>query len=151
MNYNVQCTAEHPCGRIQLAHSHSINKNMVSAFIKFCEAYIEEKAGININTDLNFTHNQLANFRKFKFFGLVMKIGGGLWVPTMDGLAWYYGEIAVPERVITLNEEVLPLHHQAWEGVSLPDRKYIFEIDNLHYKKRPEYQEPHALQSKLFL
>lgn len=110
MKYSNKCEC---CGHKSNAFTHKLNSGIIDAFIVFVQRFYETGQPVNINTDINLTHNQLANFRKLKFFSLIMKTSkSGYWVPTDMGVSFYHGAMAVPDTVATMNNKVLPGDHE---------------------------------------
>lgn len=134
------------------AYTHSLNKQLVEAFIEFCEVYFSRCRPINLQQDLiDLDKNQYNNFQKLQYFNLVERIPGRGWIPTKIGIAFYYGEKPVMNPVATLGGNVLPDNHEAWRTHSSGRRLiFIHEVCSTHYKKRPEYQAEASPQSSLF-
>lgn len=93
------------CGAKIVKYWHSLNKPLCSAIIKIYRLH-----GVNKYvkvSDLGFTHNQLANFQKLRYWGLVRKMEeeplakGGFWCITDYGEMFVKGEIRIPKRVET--------------------------------------------------
>lgn len=149
MKYREECEE---CGHAEAAYTHRINKTMVGAFITFVEMYLRVRRSINVNTEIRWNHNQLASFRQLKFFGLIAKSGkDGFWHPTVKGVAFYYRDAPVISPVASLNDQVLPDNHRAWETHG-KDRQILFinDIEETHHKRRPEYQAELSPQRSIF-
>lgn len=151
MKYSKVCPH---CGQKVTAFTHKLNKVIVQCFIRFVERYVEEKRPININKEMGWGHNQLANFRKLKFFKLIAKADdNGFWKPTQAGIRFYCGEEGVMNPVATMGGETLREDHEAWETHSKARRlAFIHDIDDTHYKERQEYKDEVAsgFQTSLF-
>jgi len=139
MKYKETCEC---CGHTATAFTHNLNKTIIGAFIQFVARYEQERRPMNINKEFQWSHNQLANFRKLKFFNLIKKTNdNGYWVPTIKGIKFFYGEISVNDPVATMNGEEIPDDHPAWDTQRKKRRRlFISEVEETHYKQRPEYQ-----------
>lgn len=149
MKYRKECEC---CGHVEAAYTHRLNKTIIGTLITFVELYQRVNRPVNVNTEINWSHNQLASFRKLKFFGLVDKTNNnGCWVPTTLGLRFYYGEASVTNPAASLNDQVLPPDHEAW--ATHEETRTVVKINDIeetHYKKRPEYQGEKSAQSTIY-
>lgn len=150
MKYTEECGH---CGHVVTAFTHNLNKPLINLFIRFVEEYLRNPRPINVNQEIQATHTQLCNWQKLRYFDLIKEVDGqGLWVPTSIGIDFYYGEITMLTPVATINAEVIPDDHEAWE-THTRDRQWktIREIEETHYKKRPEYQAEKSPQQTFAL
>ena len=117
------------CGHKSTVYSHNLNATLASALKKIVYAYYSEipiyRRPLNLQKDLDLTKNEYNNFQKLQYFGAVLKVSGG-WFPTLYGIAFIFNNYRLPKKVKTLNGEVLPYSHEAWQGenydiVSLTD------------------------------
>lgn len=140
MNYKEQCEG---CGHSKVAYTTSLNQPMVIAFNQLVEYYLANRQPCNINKDLDLDHNQIANFQKLKYFGIVQNIDSkAQWIPTQKGLNFYYGNEPVIMPQAHLNNEALPDHHPAWQTHN-GERKKVFIteiVDTWPYKQKEEYR-----------
>lgn len=149
MDYSEECPHCH--SRI-VAYSHNLNAPLVMAFCKLVEFYMENGRACNVNKELGLDHNQLANFQKLRYFGIVENLGQGEWFPTRLGLAFYQGEETVQNPAGSFNNEALAMTHPAWQThKGRVGQIFISEIlQDWPYKKRPEYQAEASSQMKIF-
>lgn len=140
MKYSKTC---HHCDQKVNAFTHNLNKKIVECFIKFIDRYREIQRPININREFSWSHDQLANFRKLKFFKLIKKTDdNGFWEPTTLGVEFYYGESGVMNPVGTMSGEVIGADHPAWETHTKPRRlTFITDVEESHFKQRQEYKD----------
>lgn len=128
---------------------HVINKPMVSALRQLVDWYEETGKPANLQKNLNLTKNQYNNFQKLQYFDVVLRTEKG-WFPTSRGISFIYGQALTPSRVITIDGEVLPVNHPAWETTKLkPGGLMVEEVDRTSYKIRVEYQEEKSRQIKI--
>lgn len=141
MLYNKKC--DH-CGHVESAYTHALNQGLVSAFKDLCEFFIKNRRGCNLASDLNLTHNQMANFQKLRHFGIVSDTPAG-WFPTELGAKWYRGEVRISNPAASLSNEPLPTNHAAW-GTHKGKRIMVLITDyvEINYKKRDEYASEKA-------
>lgn len=131
------------CGASMMENRHTLNKPLASALSRL--SHLGKPAHI---PSLGFTHNQLSNFQKLKYWGLVQMIKGpdgtfkqGWWEATELGRAFAFGECRVFRSVYTFRGELVRADTEAGAvGINdlVPD-----------YKKRPEYiaeSVPHEQQ-----
>jgi|TARA_Y100000310_G_scaffold260698_1_gene269764 hypothetical protein len=140
MKYQQVC---HECGHKIAASTHNINTGMISALEMFIQRYNEVGRAVNINTEIQLSHNQLAGFRKLKHFGLVKKAdGNGKWLPTNKGLKFDQELVGIWNPSASFNDETLESDHDAWETHSKA-REYLMksEVKETRYKQRLEYQQ----------
>lgn len=150
MKYVTTCET---CDHRVSAFTHHLNKPLVNVFIRFVEEYLRRQEPVNPNREIKATHNQLANWQKLRYFDLIKEADGdGKWVPTSIGIDFYYNDVAVLTPVATINAEVIPDDHEAWE-THTRDRQWktIREIEETHYKTRPEYQAEKSPQQTFAL
>ena len=158
MKYQETCEC---CGGKVTAYTHQINKSLASALRQLVKFYqdsqIDERiAGMScsLQKDLNLTHNQLANFQKLKYFGLVTNTGlSGKWLPTELGIKFIAGEAKVLTPVATLGGQVLPHGTKAWDTHKGKIKEVsVYDLDaEIFYKKREEYAEEKSSQGALNL
>ena len=145
MKYSTTC--EH-CGHQDTAYTYTLNKGKVIALRKLVDKYEQTKKPAQLG-DLGITNSQYTNFCHLQYFNLAKHLPEG-WVPTMEGIAFIHGEISVTLPVAVMASEVLPEDHEAWK--THPGKRttaFVFDIEELAYKKRPEYARERA-QSTLF-
>lgn len=152
MKYQETCDC---CGNKITAYTHNLNKPLVSALRQLVDFYqdtqIDHRVSgkvCNLAKDLKLTHNQLANFQKLQYFGLVQDTKGG-WYPTQLGIDFINGVERVYSPVATFKSEVLPFSHEAWKTHSKPVLVGVKEIDETSYKQREEYASEKSGQSGL--
>ena len=140
------------CGHKVTSFTHALNSGLGRAFVAMVEAYLATSRPININTELELTHNQIANFQKLRYFGLVKSIERLGWVPTTLGLAFYYGEVKIYTPAASRGNVPLADTDPAWLTQKKP-RKLVNLADVLGgpwaYKQRPQYQAEKSPQQTL--
>lgn len=149
MKYSKVC--EH-CESKVTAYTHSLNRQMVTAFNVVVEQYLATRNPVNVYALDRLDYNQKCNFQKLRYFGLMDFIGGAGWYPTQLGLKFYYGERSVQTPVATMGNKVLPDNHEAWDTHG-PKRRWVYAMDladDWAYKRRPEYQAEKSPQTTLF-
>ena len=147
MKFHVTCPT---CGHQATAYKHKLSKPLVSALRQLVKFYEECGGPCNLQKDLDLTKNQYNNFQKLQYFDAVQRIEAG-WFPTTRGIAFIKGKTGLPLRVATIESEVLPEDHEVWlDSKVQPTNVWINEIDDVEYKKRPEYQEEKSTQTTLF-
>lgn len=129
------------CGAKMLKYRHKLNKPMVRALLKIYSVYGENPVRIS---EVGLTHNQICNFQKLRYWGLVDKFKdnagdrrGGVWFITMKGSLFLENRCALPLRVWT------------WRGEKCDEEQEqasILEID-AGYQFRPEWVEQAKLAS----
>jgi len=135
------------CGAQLTAYAHKLNQPLVTALSKLV-AYYETKKEICNISDLGLSHNQINNFQKLRYFGLVKLIQKGGYVPTELGIKFIYGEELAPDTAASLGNKVLGMDHEAWNTTKVrPNWVHVTEIDSLSYKRREEYQAEKSNQS----
>lgn len=127
---------------------------MAKSFCLFAEKFIETKTPINIANAQKFpvlTFNQRGNFQKLQYWEIVYRNELGYFL-TEKGEQFYYGEISIPKKVATMENEVLSYNHQAWDGEKRVENVYIWQIlqtSEAGWKQRPEYQREASLQTAM--
>lgn len=146
MKYSKTC--DH-CGHQKTAYTTTINVSLANALKQLVEFYEIKKQKCNLQKDLRLTYNQYNNFQKLQYFGLVKRDSEG-WFPTNEGMEFIYGSVCITIPVATIDGEVLPDDHEAWD-THKGERKqvFIFDIDETAYKKRPDYAKERQ-QANLF-
>lgn len=151
MKYQENCEC---CGNVITAYTHNLNKPLVSALRQLVDfyqktQYIDHRVSgmaCNLASDLNLTHNQLANFQKLQYFGLVLDTKDG-WFPTSLGIDFINGTEKVLNPVATFKNEVLPYTHKAWAThKTAPFLIGVLDVDVSCYKKREEYAQKKSSQ-----
>ena len=104
------------CGAPMVEYKHSLSKSIVRCLYHFTRA---GGGPINVYSDLAFTHSQVCNFRKLRYWGLLehsdpKDTRNGLWNLTEKGWSFVKGEIPCPKRVVTYRGEFV-----AFDGPSL--------------------------------
>jgi hypothetical protein len=127
------------CGHITCVYSHHLNKPLVAALRQLVDFYEERRKPANLQKNLSLTKNQYNNFQKLQYFFLAQRAGSKGWVPTEEGIDFIRGRIRVGTTALTLNGEILPYHHGAWEGRNLVS-KTVKELDVLSYKQPEAYK-----------
>lgn len=95
------------CGAKIVKYWHRLNKPLCAAMIR-----IYKKAGLRaVKISDLLTHNQVCNFQKLKYWGLVDKLSdnegkGGTWKLTPTAERFIKGELALPIRVQTFRGKV---------------------------------------------
>ena len=85
-----------------------------------------------------------------QYYGLLKRIGDNEWIPTEEGIAFYYGEHKVLAPVATLANKVLPDDHDAWK-THIKKRQWL-KINSVlpnFYKRRQEYQAEKSNQMRI--
>jgi hypothetical protein len=97
------------------------------------------------------THNQIANFQKLRYFGLVSNSAReGWWEPTPHGLRFWKGQAMEMDRVATLRKKPLSETDPFWEGEShKPQLRFMEGITDGSYKTREEYRKEKMSQYSL--
>jgi hypothetical protein len=136
MKYQKQC--DH-CGHQETAYAHPLNRGLVLAFKALAEYYLANRRACNVNRELNLSHNQLANFQKLRYFGLVSDTPQG-WYPSPLGLEWYRGEVSILNPAGSLSNVPLADDHEAWKTHAKKRTAVrITDYVAVEYKKRDEY------------
>jgi len=147
MKYQEKCSC---CEQVVVAYTHSLNKPLVSAFKAMTEKYLETKQMVKIS-EMGLTYNQIANWQKLQYFGLVWGDNTGFWYPTVAGLGFYYGENSILSPAATMRGKVIPDEHIAWNTHRGSRRSlFIKDIVEGEYKKRSDYADEKSLQDRLF-
>lgn len=147
MKYQESCEC---CGGVVTAYTHNLNVPLVKALRKLVDYFEEYRKACNLQKCLDLTHNQLANFQKLQYFGLVFGTREG-WIPTQEGVEFIHGEFTVVNPVATMGNKVIPDNHKAWETHGKERKLMSIEmIDDVSYKKREAYQSEKSPQSSLF-
>lgn len=138
MKYVKNCEC---CGHQETAYAHPLNRGLVLAFKELSEYYLRTKKACNVNRELDLSHNQLANFQKLRYFGLVQDTTDG-WYPTQLGLEWYRGNCSILNPAGSLSNIPLADDHEAWKTHS-KKRKAVRITDyiDMSYKQRSEYAQ----------
>jgi len=147
MKYQERCEC---CGGVVTAYTHNLNVPLVKALRQLVDYFEANRKACNLQESLSLTHNQLANFQKLQYFGLVYGVREG-WIPTQEGIEFIHGEYSVMNPVATMANKVLPDNHKAWETHT--KERYLVgvnEIDNFSYKRREDYQAEKSPQANLF-
>lgn len=130
-------TCDH-CGHQITAFTHNLNKGIVKALRVLVDFYESRKNGAGLG-ELSLTTQQYNNFQKLQYFDLIRKIDG-LWYPTSKGSEFIMGKIAVPTTSATMGKEILGYEHPAWQTHTKElEFLFVWQIDEISYKKRPEY------------
>lgn len=152
MKYREKCECCDRCHKYSVAYTHQINKPMILAFQAFIEKYFETKTYVKINEEtLGIDHNQICNLQKMKYYGLMVRHEGEAWLPTKKGVAFYFGRAFVMTPAGSIDNEILPDDHPAWETHKKKrELKWIWDFDEeWKYKKRPEYQQEKSGQGMM--
>lgn len=148
MQYSKKCEC---CGHKITAYRQKLNKPLVSAFKKMVEKYRETTKPVNLQKHIpTLTHNQSANFQKLQHFGLVYLVKKGWWVPTARGLDFYDGKIMVHDAALSMGNETLDLHHEAWQTKKAPNLVHIEDVSEKRYKQTEEYVLEKTDQTSIF-
>lgn len=113
-----------------MEHKHNLSKGLCSALVVFSK----QKMPANPNK-LKLTHNQLANWQKLRYWGLVEKVKeegesiGGMWQLTPMGVLFVRNKISIQKWAWTYRGKVLRL-----DG----DKVSIDQVLET-YKTKPEY------------
>lgn len=143
MLYSKKCEC---CGHIETAYAHPLNRGLVLAFKQLCEFYLRTHQACNLARDLSLNHNQLANFQKLRYFGLVSDTPDG-WFPTNTGIDWFGGDISILNPAGSLSNQVLPDYHEAWKTHKARKAVRITDYVDLSYKQRDDYASEKASRS----
>lgn len=145
MKYQEKCDC---CGNKITAYTHNLNKPLIGALRQLVDFYDDGGGHCNLARDLKLTHNQLANFQKLKYFGLVLDVPDG-WIPTIHGREFIHGAEKVYNPVATFKNEVLPFSHPAWQTHSKPVLVGVRDVDEASYKQREAYASEKSGQGTL--
>lgn len=89
------------CGAKIVKYWHRLNRGLCGAIIRIYRKVGKDQ--IKISEIL--THNQVCNFQKLKYWGLVEKVGdqgkGGEWCLTYDAERFIKGQLSLPQKVQT--------------------------------------------------
>lgn len=97
----------------QTAYWHPLSPGLVHALIKFRRAIIENEGNpVHIRKDMAGKEYELTplewnNFTKLRFHGLAVKMGEGMWQLHWRASDFLRGEIQLPQKVKTMNNEVI--------------------------------------------
>jgi len=149
MKYHELCPH---CDQQITAYTHNINHYMVDALHQLMDYYYRTKKSCNINKDLKLDHTQMCNLPKLQYFGFIRKVEVGKWYPTQRGLNFLENKLKVTVPVATLNNEVLPDNHKAWETHKKPRKEISVRdiVDTIfEYKGTADYQKEKSPQEDL--
>lgn len=147
MKYQEVCAH---CQHVNVAYIHNLNSPLVKCLRKLVDYYRRTLSGANLQRDLHLTINENNNFQKLQYFDLVSRVEGKGWYPTQCGIDFICGEMQVPNRVATINSNVLPGYHPAWNTTQKrPMLVAVWEVDETSHKKREEYQQEKSRQLSL--
>ena len=107
------------CGAKTVRYAHSLTDGLVRSLLKL---YHTDAFNAIHYTELGLSHNELANFQKLRYWGLLMrgaKDAKGLWRMTEVGRLFCRGARAVYQRAVTYRA-----HHEGWEGQLI----YIWDV-----------------------
>jgi hypothetical protein len=93
----------HCGGKMPREYQHSINRSLVLA-LEILSECLDGTANIS---RIGLTHNQICNFHKLKYWGLVEHLGGGVWKVSRRGYEFLDDDVYIPERVHTICDEVV--------------------------------------------
>lgn len=147
MKYKEECEC---CGHVATAYTLPLNKSLTNAFIKFVEKYQKTGRGLS-KGEIGLTNSQYSNFQNLRHFGIIQQAGkGNKWFPTRKGMQFFYGEIGLYTPAGHIGGNTLPDNHRAWDTHDRDrELKYIHEVEETHYKRRPEYQQEKSNQYQL--
>ena len=117
------------CNQKIVEYSH--NFSMVLA-IGLWELYSATRP-MNLH-DLNLTKGEYCNFQKLQYWGLVRKIGDGLWKLTDEGRDFVDGKTTIQKTVWTFHAEVV-----RFEGEQISFS--IAEVEKVKAKRARDYIE----------
>jgi hypothetical protein len=147
MKFNEQCKC---CGSQLTAYTHNLNAQLVQALRQLVDFYETSKRAANLQTDLKLDHNQYNNFQKLQYFGLAFRTPDG-WLPEEYGIKFIYGEQAAPTTAATMGGKVIPYSDPIWKTHGTPvEWKFVKTIDEISYKKRPDYAAEKSKQASIF-
>ena len=136
MKYSDTC--EH-CGHIVTAYSHSLNAQLVDALSKLCDRWYQIQKAFKL-TEIDLSHNQINNFQKLQYFGLVHRSEYG-WMPTVKGASFVRGKTVCYNMVATFGKEILENDHIAWSSSKRkPKLIHIGAVKNYKWKPKVDYQ-----------
>ena len=114
------------CGSKIIRYKHVLNKSLVDALNIL--ARIGKPANI---AQINLTHNQICNFAKLRYWGLVRKENeNGAWAVTMRGYGFLAGYESLPRYVISYRGQTFGYDGELVCALDFFDEKYW---------KRPDY------------
>lgn len=114
-----------------VAYRHRLNKNLIDALFKLysCKDY----CGV-ISKILD--HNQIANFQKLKYWGLIEKTQvSGEWKLTYLGVEFIHGNKTMPEFVFSYRGEILATTIEDPQPKQVTFSSYL----PYSYDKQPDY------------
>ena len=124
MEKDIHC--EH-CGAKMVEYPHKINEPMVKSLQAIYKANKQEPTLIS---DI-LIHNQICNFYKLKYWGLVTKSSGdGYWQLTDRAVLFLFNQVTLPHRVWTFRDKLIRFDTDKLLG--------IYDVDE-GYQKRDYY------------
>ena len=123
MTKSTQTNCPH-CGAQMKEYWHTLTPGLVRTLIMFArQIKINRENLVHVDEQMGYTHNQLANFQKLKYWGLVAKADDGPrtgnWVITANGILFLKGEIYIPKRVRSYRAQLVGKDES--ERVSIKD------------------------------
>jgi len=137
MKFSKECPC---CGHKVAAYTYRLNKGLCESLKKLINAYRGTRKASKL-ADLGLSNAQYSSFAHLQYFGLAQRTEHG-WYPTPKGESFMVNTGSCVDTVAILNNEVLPLDHEAWQTHDRQPR-FVMCDDFLpyEYKQRSEYQE----------
>ena len=90
----------------------NITKGQLNMLAKFREAItVKNENSIHLQSDVNFSKNEYANFQKLRYSGLVAKCEvSAYWLLTKRGAAFLRNEIFLPKGVLVFRNRIQKYH-----------------------------------------
>lgn len=130
------------CGRTTKKYWQRLSPGLVHALVKFYAVVCAKGMNcVHVSTEVNLTKTEYNNFQKLRYHGLVYhyKTNGqtkdGYWLITHRGAQFLHGEIQIPARVLTYNNEVVE-HDSRLVMVKdvIGETPYFDDIDTIEYE-----------------
>ncbi len=137
MKYTQTCEC---CNHQETAYTFTLNEGRLSGLKKLLQFWNENKTGATMK-DLGLTNSEYTNFCHLKYWNFARKTSDG-WFPTRYGKAFVEGKETAYNMVATLNKEVLPFNHEAWDThTKKPEQVLIYSYFPNMYEPKEKYQE----------
>lgn len=121
-------------------YTHALNKSLISAFGQLVYYYRMNWKLANLQKNLSLSKNQYNNFQKLQYWGIVSRNKGGRY-PTRLWFDFFDCKTNIFDRVATFWKKVLsPTNPLREKDKKKPKLIYIYDIDQIYFKRREEYQ-----------
>jgi len=122
------------CGAKMVTYRHTLNKGLVSALVKLSK---EPNSTGKISKLKGITHNQIANFQKLRYWGLVSKVKDtGKWSVTLRGKKFVANELIIFDKAYSYRGQVA----ERLEDF-IPKCVCIYDFIELEYETREDYNK----------